>query len=639
MPPSFDDDEPTHALEDATTHISEAGLLGGAPTRAATSAPQGRSGTVLLAASVSPVRVAEEPLRALRAFGDRYAHGRLLGEGGMGEVRLAHDEVVGRDVAVKTLRPAIAREGEGRFLREARVQGQLEHPTVVPVYDVGATEDGRLFFTMKRVRGDALDALLERIADGDDDVAQRFPTRRLLSAFAQLCLAVEYAHSRGVLHRDLKPGNVMLGAFGEVHLLDWGLAKVTGQAEPRPGAARPILASASGDHATLDGAVLGTPGYMAPEQAMGELDALDERTDVYALGAILYEIVALESLHRGLTAEGRIASTLRGPDPPIDARPSAANVPPELLDLVRRATALRREDRIPTARELGAAVERWLDGERDELRRRELARGHLDRARALAADAGRHLDALREIGRALALDPTDGGALELLQRLLADVPDAVPPAARATLDELDRERVASMLRVARVRAYAWVAAAPLYILMGVTSWARMAVALGLVLANAALAFAVRAERRTDAAAVYGSLGLSTACVATQSFLFGPLFLAPVFAITNAMTYALAGDRRLRATAIAVSIAAFALPLAASLAGLEPTYYAVEGGALVVRSSMITIAHGPTIAILVASLAATTVSPSLMVGRYSERLAAAEKRIALQAWHLRQIFTR
>jgi serine/threonine-protein kinase len=637
MPPSFDE-EPTHALGPARSPASDTVGLENASTRVIEPARTG-GGTVLLDASVAPVRAAEEPLRVPRSFAERYAEGRLLGEGGMGEVHLAHDEVVGRDVAVKTIRPAIGGDGEARFLREARVQGQLEHPTVVPVYDVGASEEGRLYFTMKRVRGEPLDAILERVADGDDEVAQRFPTRRLLAAFAQLCLAVEYAHSRGVLHRDLKPGNVMLGAFGEVHLLDWGLAKVRDQVEPRPRGERPILASASGAHATVDGAILGTPGYMSPEQAKGELDALDARTDVYALGAILYEIVALESLHRGFTGEARIVSTLRGPEPPVDARPSAANVPPELLELVKRATALERQDRMATARELGAAVERWLDGERDELKRRELARGHLDRAREHEADPRRHVDALREIGRAIALDPTNGDALELLQRLLAAVPGDVPEAARGAIDDLDRERVASMLRVARVRAYAWAIAAPAYILMGITSWARLGVALALVVVNAVLAFSVRAQRRTDAVAVYGSLVLSTLCVVSFSFLYGPLIIAPVFATTNAMTYALAGDRRLRGAAIALSIAAFAVPLAASVLGLEPPYYTFEGGALVIRSSMITIAHGPTLAVLLASFAVTTLTPSLMVGRYAERLAAAEKRIALQAWHLRQIFTR
>jgi serine/threonine-protein kinase len=215
----------------------------------------------------------------------------------------------------------------------------------------------------------------------------------------------------------------------------------------------------------------------------------------------------------------------------------------------------------------------------------------------------------------------------------------VPEAARGAIDDLDRERVASMLRVARVRAYAWAIAAPAYILMGITSWARLGVALALVVVNAVLAFSVRAQRRTDAVAVYGSLVLSTLCVVSFSFLYGPLIIAPVFATTNAMTYALAGDRRLRGAAIALSIAAFAVPLAASVLGLEPPYYTFEGGALVIRSSMITIAHGPTLAVLLASFAVTTLTPSLMVGRYAERLAAAEKRIALQAWHLRQIFTR
>ncbi len=163
---------------------------------------------------------------ALQSFETRYQPGELLGEGGMGEVRLARDARIGREVAVKTMRREIGARGESRFLREARVQGQLEHPAIVPVYDLGVTRDGETYFTMKRVRGRSLDSILEALAAGELDTVAEFTRRRLLTAFSQVCLAVEFAHARGVLHRDLKPANIMIGDFGEVYVLDWGLAKV-----------------------------------------------------------------------------------------------------------------------------------------------------------------------------------------------------------------------------------------------------------------------------------------------------------------------------------------------------------------------------------------------------------------------------
>ena len=163
----------------------------------------------------------------------RYRIGDTLGVGGMGEVRRCRDRRIGREVAMKVVRSDAAglawmRE---RFLREARIQGQLEHPCIVPVYDLGMGPDGATYFTMKRVRGATLEDVVDALRAGDPEAERKWSRRRLLSAFSTVCGAVDYAHSRGVVHRDLKPGNVMLGDFGEVYLLDWGLAKVTGEAD------------------------------------------------------------------------------------------------------------------------------------------------------------------------------------------------------------------------------------------------------------------------------------------------------------------------------------------------------------------------------------------------------------------------
>ncbi|HVY45658.1 MAG TPA: serine/threonine-protein kinase, partial [Minicystis sp.] len=334
------------------------------------------------------VDVAPAPLED-EGFAARYDVGALIGEGGMGEVRAARDRRVGREVALKVVRAGSGSRSDARarFEREARVQGQLEHPSVVPVYDLGLAPDGAAFFTMKRVRGRALDEILAALRAGDAETTAAYGRRRLLGAFASACLAVAFAHARGVLHRDLKPGNLMLGSYGELYVLDWGLAKVRGareddaRGEPAVASRRPDDAApdvtATSDAKTVAGSILGTPGYMAPEQVRGDVDALDARCDVYALGAILFEMLTLEPLHRrdgGLDAIHR--ATLQGVDASPARRAPGAAVPPELDAICVRATALDPAERFPSARALHDALERYLDGDRDVAHRAELAERH-----------------------------------------------------------------------------------------------------------------------------------------------------------------------------------------------------------------------------------------------------------------------
>src|SRR5262249_38601700 len=197
-----------------------------------------------------------------------------IGRGGMGEVVLAHDLRIGRDVAIKRMKSRAPSESEiGRFVREARIQARLDHPAIVPVHELGHDRDGNPYFTMRRLTGRNLHALMR-----DRSVSQQ----RLLRAFVDVCLALDYAHARGVVHRDIKPANVMLGDFGEVYVLDWGVARMLDEdpeAERRPGM-------------TEIGAILGTPGYIAPEQLVGA--PCGTAADVYSLGTILFEILTGE---------------------------------------------------------------------------------------------------------------------------------------------------------------------------------------------------------------------------------------------------------------------------------------------------------------------------------------------------------
>jgi serine/threonine protein kinase len=246
--------------------------------------------------------------------GTRYRLVRALGSGGMATVYLVEDTALGREAALKVLDcPDPAGEAAARLIAEARLLAGLEHPNLAPVHDVGTLADGRVFYVMKYVRGARLDAWRGVVHDR--------PT--ILRLFVKICDAVAFAHAHGVVHRDLKPQNVMVGEWGEALVMDWGVAR---RADSREAA----------------GSIIGTPVWMAPEQARGDVAAIDARTDVYALGAILHFLLA-----------GR---------PPFEPGPADERVPRPLQAIVARAMAKRQSDRYATAGELSADVLRFLDG-------------------------------------------------------------------------------------------------------------------------------------------------------------------------------------------------------------------------------------------------------------------------------------
>ena len=270
-----------------------------------------------------------------------------LGRGGMGTVFLAEDRVLGRKVALKVVGtgasdPAAA----ARMLREARVVARLEHPGIVPVHDAGTLPDGRMFYAMKRVDGRRL-----------DEIAGGSPLPERLRTFQKVCEAVAFAHAHGVLHRDLKPENVMVGPFGEVLVMDWGVARMT---EAAPEAATPAPAAGPAG-ATADGAIVGTPAYMSPEQASGR-PGVGPAADVYALGGLLYFLLTgrppfdADAARRRARGEASLA--------PRPAREADASVPPALEAICARAMAAEPAARYASAEELAAEVARYLDGAR-----------------------------------------------------------------------------------------------------------------------------------------------------------------------------------------------------------------------------------------------------------------------------------
>ncbi len=317
--------------------------------------------------------------------GDKYEVKKEHARGGMGRVLLAKDRTIGRDVALKELLPGMAgsssipgsipqdASGSGgiveRFLREAKITGQLEHPNIVPVYEIGKNDDNSVYYTMRFIRGVTVADRLRDIRKdeslrADEKLAARI---KLLERFIDVCHAIGYAHSKGVIHRDLKPDNIMLGDYGETLVLDWGLARVKGQEDKalRDLAKGSIRLSASLFEAdsqalTIDGSIVGTPAYMPPEQARGELDQVDEQSDVYALGAVLYQILTGHAPYEGPMAALIIQQVLAGP--PLRVRAREPKVPPELEALVEKAMARDKSQRINSALELASEVQAFRDG-------------------------------------------------------------------------------------------------------------------------------------------------------------------------------------------------------------------------------------------------------------------------------------
>jgi tRNA A-37 threonylcarbamoyl transferase component Bud32 len=362
--------------------------------------------------------------------------------GGLGELFVALDVELGREVALKQIQERHADDpaSRSRFLLEAQVTGSLEHPGVVPVYGLGHYADGRPFYAMRFIKGDNLQRAIERFHQADGAATGSLELRQLLGRFLDVCQVIAYAHSRGVLHRDLKPGNIMLGQYGETLVVDWGLAKPLGRSEGEVDSdERPLTpASASGSAETLPGSAVGTPQYMSPEQAAGRFDQLGPASDVYSLGATLYCLLAGQAPFTP-SPDGSLGELLqrvqRGEFPP--PRRICRQVPPALEAICLKAMARKPADRYASVLALATDIERWLADEpvsayREPWTRRIVRWTRRHRAWTTAAAVA-----------AAAVLVTTAGAAVLLARM-ADQERA----ARITADQMRQQSVSVASRFA-----------------------------------------------------------------------------------------------------------------------------------------------------------------------------------------------
>jgi serine/threonine-protein kinase len=303
----------------------------------------------------------------------KFAHQRFRvlhphARGALGEVFVAHDQELNREVALKEIQAPYAHhpDSRARFVLEAEITGGLEHPGIVPVYSLSFHPDGRPFYAMRFIKGESLHQAIDRFHEADtpqrDATERTLEMRQLLTRFVTVCHAIDYAHSRGVIHRDLKPSNIMLGPYGESLVVDWGLAKAFDQPMTTDSIELPIHPTAAGStQATMLGQAVGTPAFMPPEQAAGRVDQMGPRSDIYSLGATLYNLVTGELPFSGNASDVLRQVKTSSPSPP---RKRNRHVPAPLDAIVMKAMAFKPDDRYQSVHELAQEVERYLADEK-----------------------------------------------------------------------------------------------------------------------------------------------------------------------------------------------------------------------------------------------------------------------------------
>ncbi len=302
----------------------------------------------------------------------RFSGIKTIGLGGIGSVLSGYESSLKRDIAIKILRPAYRSKKKflNRFIREARATAQIEHPNIVPVHELGVMDELGVFFTMKKVEGENLRTVIQQLSENDPEYVVKYTRNRLLEIFIAACNGVAFAHSKGIIHRDLKPANIMLGDYGEVLVMDWGLVKYIGDKnqldeEQKIDLETNIggLGSKDDSMMTLDGSISGTPAFMAPEQASGRINEIDERSDLYSLGAILYTILTMKSspFDEKLTTNEVLSHVVNNYFSPPRKRSPRLKIPKELEAICLKAMQRNKADRYPSVKDLIRDIHNFME--------------------------------------------------------------------------------------------------------------------------------------------------------------------------------------------------------------------------------------------------------------------------------------
>jgi serine/threonine protein kinase len=281
---------------------------------------------------------------------EKYILGAEIARGGMGAILLTKDVNLRRNIVTKVLLNKKSNLATLRFIEEAQITGQLEHPNIPPVHDLGVNDQDNIFFTMKQIKGETLLDIIKKIKNEKEKNSEKYSYKNLIGILIKVCNALDFAHSKNVIHRDIKPENIMVGEYGEVLLMDWGLAKIIGASEEFEELETEKVSSVRSEDEssnTIAGTTAGTPAFMSPEQASGQLDKLDQRSDIYSLGATLFNVLSLEKPYKGSSVYELLNNVAIG-----NMQELKGNIPLELKAITMKAMALKQKDRYQTIREM-----------------------------------------------------------------------------------------------------------------------------------------------------------------------------------------------------------------------------------------------------------------------------------------------